>query len=180
MVARVAPQKDFDTLIRAAALVVAAHPEARFLIVGDKAMTDVARDHYSYVVQLLSAAGLTKHFIFTGYRSDTFRLLAGLDAAVLSTHQEGLPLALIETMAYAKATVATAVDGVPELIRDGWNGFLCRHEDAESLAEKLLLLLDDPQRAAAVGQAARETVLNTFTGRNFAESIAAVYRRMLK
>jgi hypothetical protein len=42
------------------------------------------------------------------------------------------------------------------------------------------LLLDDPQRAAAVGQAARETVLNTFTGRNFADSIAAVYRRMLK
>jgi glycosyltransferase involved in cell wall biosynthesis len=179
MIARVAPQKDYDTLIRAAALVVAAHPEVRFLIIGDNSLTDAARDHYRYVSGLLSKAGLSDYFLFTGYRTDTFRLLASLDLAVLSTHHEGLPLALIETMAYAKATVATAVDGVPELISDGENGFLCPHEDPECLAEKLLLLLDNPQLAKQLGNAARETVLTTFTAEKFTQSVCTLYSQLL-
>lgn len=179
MVARVAPQKDFDTLVRAAAIVIAAHPDVRFLIIGDNSMTQVARDHYQHVRQLLDSHGLADHFTFTGYRSDTLRLIGGVEIAVLSTHQEGLPLALIETMAFAVPTIATEVDGVPELIEDAKTGFLCPHQDAGNLAEKIILLLDDPVRAAAMGLAARQRILNTFTLENFADGIADIYRLML-
>jgi glycosyltransferase involved in cell wall biosynthesis len=180
MLARVAPQKDFATLIQAAASVVQAHPEVRFMVAGDCSASEVSRDHYAHVRQLLQQAGLTDFFIFTGYRSDALRLLGAFDILVLSTHYEGLPLALVEAMAYAKPVVATAVDGIPELIKDGVDGFLTPHADAEDLAAKLLALLDQPAFAARLGTAARRTVLQNFTAEHFAGRMMDLYTRLLK
>ena len=88
------------------------------------------------------------------------RLLAAFDISVLSTHFEGLPLALLESMAQAKPMVATAVDGIPEVIVDGVNGFLTPHEDAPALAGRLIELIQSPSLAERLGQAARQTVIS--------------------
>lgn len=176
MVARVAPQKDFDTLIRAAVQVVDCHPEARFLIVGD---TDLHRDYYEHVRELLSSAGVEKHFVFTGHRSDVSRLMSALDVAVLSTHFEGLPHVLLQAMALAKPVVATAVDGIPELISHNVTGLLYPPADADALAQRLIGLLDDPELAAQVGGAARRSIQADFSEERFARDIAALYSRLL-
>ena len=180
MLARVAPQKDFETLIRAAAPVVARHPDVRFMVAGDCTASEVSRNHYAHVQNLLRESGLTGSFIFTGYRSDALRLLGAFDIVALSTNYEGLPLALLEAMAYAKAVVATAVDGIPELITDGIDGFLTPHADAEVLAAKLLALLDQPTLAVRLGTAARQTVLKNFTAEHFANRMMDLYTRLLK
>ena len=180
MLARVAPQKDFDTLIQAAVKVVRTHPEVRFLVAGDCSASEVSRNHYAYVRQVLQQAGLTGSFIFTGYRADALRLLAAFDIVVLSTHYEGLPLALLEAMAHSKPIVATAVDGIPELITHGVDGFLTPHGDAEDLAARLIDLLDQPALAVQLGTAARRTVLQNFTAEHFAGRVMDLYTRLLR
>jgi glycosyltransferase involved in cell wall biosynthesis len=178
MVARVSPQKDYETLITAASRVVAVHPEARFMIVGDYSSADLNRTYYAKLRELLEQSGMARYFIFTGYRSDVPRLLDAFDIAVLSTHQEGLPLVLLEGMARAKPTIATAVDGIPELI-DGTNGLLYPHGDAAKLSESLLDLLDHPETCDRLSMAGRKTVLSKFTTEKFTSSMVELYGRLL-
>jgi glycosyltransferase involved in cell wall biosynthesis len=178
MVARVVPQKDYATMIAAASRVVHAHPEVRFLVVGDHSGTEISRAHYAEIRAILDRSGMTPWFVFTGYRRDVPGFLDAFDIAVLSTHHEGLPLVLLESMARARPTVATAVDGIPELI-DGTNGLLHPHGDAEALAAHLLNLLDHPEAGARIGRAARQTVLEKFTTRQFTDCIVELYTRML-
>jgi len=180
MLARVAPQKDYDTLVRAAARVVEADPNVRFVICGDCSANEASRDHYAYVQGLLRESGLSDYFIFTGYRSDVPRLLAAFDISVLSTHFEGLPLVLLESMSYGKPMVATAVDGIPEVIVDGVNGFLTPHQDAAALAARLIELIQSPALAERLGEAGRQTVLTNFTAEKFARSVADLYGRIVK
>ena len=180
MLARVAPQKDYDTLVKAAGQVVRTHPEARFIVAGDTSSTEVSRAHSAHVRGLLETTGLAKFFVLTGYRSDVARLLGCFDISVLSTHWEGLPLALLEAMGHGQAVVATAVDGIPELIQDGVNGFLTPHKDAAALAGRLLELLDSPADCVRLGQAAQQTVRDGFTPESFAASLVDLYRRLLR
>ena len=180
MLARVAPQKDYDTLVRAAAQVVQAEPNVRFVVAGDCSANEVSRKHYAYVQGLIQQSGLSDYFLFTDYRTDVMRLLAAFDISVLSTHFEGLPLVLLESMAQAKPMVATAVDGIPEVIVDGVNGFLTPHEDAPALAARLIELIQCPSLAERLGQAARQTVISDFTVEKFARSVADLYGRFVK
>lgn len=175
MVARVAPAKDYATLARAAALVVSAHRAVRFLIVGDHSQVDLNREHYAEVRRLLSDLGVAPHFIFTDHREDVARLISAMDVFVLSTHTEGLPLVILEAMARAKPVVATAVGGVPELIRDGETGLLHPHEEAGRLAEHLLALLRDETLRRRLGESGRRFVESNFTQGRFAAGMTNLY-----
>jgi glycosyltransferase involved in cell wall biosynthesis len=150
------------------------------VVAGDCSANEFTRKHYAYVQGLIQQSGLSDYFIFTDYRADVMRLLAAFDISVLSTHFEGLPLVLLESMAYAKPMVATAVDGIPEAIVDGVNGFLTPHKDAEALAARLIELIESPALCERLGQAARQTVLTNFTAEKFARSVADLYARFVK
>ena len=179
MMARVAPQKDFATLARAAVRVLQVEPETRFLIAGDCASVKNSA-HYEQVRADLQACGVDGAFIFTGLRSDVARLMSALDVFVLSTHCEGFPLVILEAMGCDKPVVATAVDGIPEIVQDGKTGLLFAHEDHESLAAQVLDLLRDRARAQRLGRAGRNLVRSAFNRRQFATSMNAVYDDLLR
>jgi len=179
MLARVAPQKDFATLARAAVRVLQVEPETRFLIAGDCASVKNSA-HYEQVRADLQACGVDGAFIFTGLRSDVARLMSALDVFVLSTHCEGFPLVILEAMGCDKPVVATAVDGIPEIVQDGKTGLLFAHEDHESLAAQVLDLLRDRARAQRLGRAGRNLVRSAFNRRQFATSMNAVYDDLLR
>lgn len=180
MVARIAPAKDYPTLIQAAAIVLRATPEARFLIVGDYSSAREYREHYEKVQTWLKEAGIGSSFIFTGHRQDVTRLNAAMDVCVLSTHGEGVPLALLEAMALGKPVVATGVGGILDLIQDRENGLLHRHGDGEHLAAMLLSLLQNPDRAKALGERALEDVRTRFSCRANAAELAKLYRKLAR
>jgi glycosyltransferase involved in cell wall biosynthesis len=90
-------------------------------------------------------------------------LLMRHPVCVLSTHYEGMPLALIEGMAAGCAVVGTAVPGVRELIRDGIDGRLVPENDPRALADALEALLRDPAAAAAMARQAREAALTVYS-----------------
>ena len=179
MVARVDIQKDYETLAKAAARVVAATPNVRFLIVGGYSMEDIQRRHFGQVKAWLAAHGVAEYFIFTDFRSDVPRLLRAMDIVVLSTHYEGLPLVLLEAMAFRKPVVATSVDGVPELVVDNETGLLFDHQDDAMLAEHILSLIRDPSRADELGTRAQSFVQANFSNAQFKRGIVRLYESVL-
>ncbi len=179
MLARVAPQKDYPTLIRAAERVLRVEPRARFLVVGDRESTPENRTHYEEVRRAIDERGVGGAFLFTGQRRDVPRLLDAIDIFVLSTHWEGLPLVILEAMAHGKPVVATGVDGIPEVVRHGETGLLAAHADDEQLAAHLMLLLTDRSAAARLGAAGRDHVQRHFSREQFAASMDTLYREML-
>lgn len=175
MVARVAPQKDYETLAKAAARIIAAHPDVRFLIVGDNSLEEVHREHYRRVRQTLAENGVDPFFVFTGFREDVPRMVSAMDVFVLSTHFEGFPLVILEALAQGKPVVTTAVDGIPEIVHDGKTGLLFPHGDDVRLAAQVTSLLDADGPAAALGEAGREFVGANFTIERFATNMMNVY-----
>ncbi len=179
MVARVAPQKDYATLSKAAARVVAVYPNVRFLIVGDNSQVEAYRTHYEEVQRMLAADGVTDHFVFAGLRRDVPRMISAMDIFVLSTHCEGLPLVILEAMSHAKPVIATDIDGIPEIVRDEESGLLYQHEDDAHLAAHILALLRDEARAAQLGAAGCRAVEANWTREQFATSMKNLYGEML-
>ena len=179
MVARIARQKDYETLVRAAARVVAAEPSARFLVVGDYEGQPDYREHYREVQAMVAGAGLTEQFVFTGHREDVARLLAAMDVSVLCTHTEGFALAILEAMAQAVPVVATAVGGAPELVVEGETGLLHAHRDDAELAQKILAIFNDQKLAARLGAAGRQQIATAFNCRRTLAVSAGLYREMI-
>ena len=183
MVSRVAPAKDFDTLIRAAELILKASSMGRtvhFLIVGDHSQVDLNRAHYSHVQQLLNASGLSPHFTFTDHREDVQRLLAAMDIFLLSTRTEGLPLVILEAMAQGKPVVATAVGGVPEIVQHGQTGFLHEPGNYQEQAAQLTSLIEDANLRRQFGAAGQARVRSNFSKETFAASVSELYQRLVR
>ena len=180
MVARVAPGKDYETLAKAAAHIATAHPEVRFLIVGDNSLEQVHREYYRKVRQMLADQAVDSLFVFTGFREDVFRMICAMDVFVLSTQFEGFPLVILEALAQAKPVVATAVDGIPEIVLDEVTGLLYSHRDHVRLAAQVISLLDSDQRAAALGEAGREFVGANFSINTFATVMVNLYDEVIR
>jgi glycosyltransferase involved in cell wall biosynthesis len=81
-------------------------------------------------------------------------------------------------MAAGRPTVATAVDGIPEILTDGRTGLLYPHEDDAALAERIARLARDPDGAAAMGAAARQEAESRYGNERFIDDVLALYRRL--
>lgn len=172
MVARLHPVKGHRYLIEAAVRVVHAFPQAHFLLVGSGALRDEIEIQ---AVQL----GVSQHVHVLGDRPDAAQLVGDFEVAVLASLQEGLPNAVMEAQAAGTPVVATAVGGIPELIRDGETGYLVQPADAESLANGILHVLKAPDEAQAVGARARAFVRQTFGMQQMVERVEALYDEVL-
>ena len=150
MASRFGRQKDHATLIEAVALLGARGLRPPVLLAGG------GKQRLADRAQALAAArGLAGQVRFPGAVADLPQRLMGTQLFVLSTHYEGMPLALCEAMAAGCACVATDVVGVREVIRHGETGWLVPENDAPALADALERLLRDPALAARLGAAAR-------------------------
>ena len=179
MIARVDPQKDYETLAKAAKRLVDASMKVRFLIVGGYSVERAQLRHFDQVKRWLADHNVTAQFTFTDFRADVSRLLQAMDIVVLSTHYEGLPLVLLEAMACGKPVVATAVDGVPEVVTHDRTGLLFPHADDELLAAHLAALMRDSERAAQLGSSARAFVESHFGREQFKRSVVDLYDAVL-
>jgi glycosyltransferase involved in cell wall biosynthesis len=150
MAARFARQKDPATLIRAAARLRARGYTVPVLLAGG-GKASLRRE----AERLAAELGLREQVRFLGQHADMPGLLTGSTLHVLSTHYEGMPLALVEAMAAGCAVAGSSVPGVRELLRDGVDGQLFPEGDDEALAAILEGWLRDPAAAEQLGRAAR-------------------------
>ncbi len=149
-VGRLYPEKGYDDLIEAMALLKQrASGPFRCLILGYGPEEGRLR-------ALIGELDLLEEVRLVGFREDIQAVTRALDVAVLSSKNEGSPLAVMEYMASGAPIVATAVGGVPELIEDGVHGLLVRPGDPVELAAAIRRLLDDRSLAIQLGLAARD------------------------
>jgi glycosyltransferase involved in cell wall biosynthesis len=155
MVARFSKQKDHATLLRAVALLRERGLAPPVLFAGGgKAL------HRAPLERLAAELGLQEQARFLGVVRNVPELLKTHQLAVLSTHYEGMPLALIEGMAAGCAVVGSAVPGVREVITDGVDGRLVPEADAHALADVLEQLLRDPATASRMAATARRVAID--------------------
>jgi glycosyltransferase involved in cell wall biosynthesis len=111
--------------------------------------------------------------------SDPANWIAACDALVLSSVREGTPIAILEAHALGKPVVATAVGGVPDLVRDGETGLLARPGDVRALSDAVARLVRDPALRRRLGERAAAEAPARFGAERLAADTAALYRRLL-
>lgn len=122
--------------------------------------------------------GLGERFQFLGHRRDALELLTAADIVVLASHQEGLPVVLMEATSVGAAIVATSVGGVPQVITDGENGLLVPPGDPRRLVDALARVSADPELRRQLGQQAMAGSAE-FDVARASQEIEDIYRRVL-
>jgi glycosyltransferase involved in cell wall biosynthesis len=174
LVANVRGSKGHNVFLDAARAVIASEPDARFLIVGD----GVGFDEVSRRVREM---GLDARVRLTGFRRDIPEVMAALDVLVLpSIRSEAIPQVIPQALAVGTPVVASTVGGSPELIRDGENGRLVPPGDPKALADAILALLGDPERARAMARAGQALIRERYTIDATMARTTGVYRELLE
>jgi glycosyltransferase involved in cell wall biosynthesis len=169
-ITRLMEQKAPLDFVAAARRVLEAAPSAHVLLVGDGPLRD----------QVAAAADGIARLHLLGYRTDVPDLLAAIDVVAFSSLWEGLGRALTEAVLVGKPVVATAVNGVPDLVVDGETGYLTRAGRPDELAARILDLLALPDRGASMGAAGAARAAGRFDVADMVDGIDALYRDLLR
>jgi glycosyltransferase involved in cell wall biosynthesis len=169
-VGRLEYQKAPLDFVRMAAQVAATRPDACFAMVGEGPLTEEAR---------AEARRLGVEVRFMGFRADAPLVASAFDVFVISSLYEGLGRALTEAVASGRPVVATAVNGVPDLIVHGATGLLATPGDPATLAACVLWLLDHPAEARRMGAAGSRWVRWMFDPALMCALIDQTYCRLL-
>jgi len=172
MVACLKPQKAPLDFVNVAAEVHRKIPEARFLIAGDGELMNV-------LVNEIKRIGLADICLLLGWREDIPRLMKSSRVVVLTSRWEGLPKVIPQAKAAGRPVVATAVDGSVEAIRDGVDGYLCMPGDVDSMADRVIRLLKDPELADRMGREGNR-VVDEFDQDTMVRKQEELYERLLK
>ena len=168
-VARLSPEKDLETLVRATALAAAEKPAFRLEVAGDgPCLLDLQK--------LVRTLGVGEHVRFLGEVRDVASVLARASLFAQSSLSEGISLTLLEAMARGLPVAATRVGGNPEVVADGSSGRLVPPGDPPALARAMLELWGDRNRALQMGLVGRRRVEEGFEIRRMVARYEALYR----
>ncbi|MBW8867552.1 MAG: glycosyltransferase [Acidobacteria bacterium] len=172
-VGRLTAIKQHSLFLDMAARLANASPRFVFLIVGDGELRPALEARAAEL-------GLTGRVRFLGWRGDLDTVYGASDIFVLTSRNEGTPVALIEAMAAGVAAVSTDVGGVRDVVTGPELGSLVPFGDAEALARAVLALADAPARRSEIGQAARASVRERFHATRLIADIRSLYWQLVE
>ena len=129
----------------------------------------------SYVKEL----NLEGKVIFTGHRKDVEELMAIMDIFVLTSLREGLPRVLEQAVAVGMPSIAFNVDGVPEIIKDNYNGFLVKVKDVEQLENRIVKYMNNKELVLLHGRNGREFIENKWSIKGMVDRIDKIYQKLI-
>jgi glycosyltransferase involved in cell wall biosynthesis len=168
---RLAEEKGFDLLIEAVAVLLDEGVDVELRIAG-------AGGGEADLRARILASGHRERMRLVGFQDDVGRFFAGLDVFALPSRREGMPLALLESMAAGLPAVAARAGGVAEVVEDGVTGLLVPVGDVQALAAALSSLARDPDRRRTLGADARRRAEEHYGFERRARDVAAVYHRL--
>jgi glycosyltransferase involved in cell wall biosynthesis len=178
LVGRITPWKGQDVFIRAAKAIHQQFPHARFQIIGAALFDE--QQYEQQCRQLVIDLQLDESVQFCGFRDNVPELVAAMDVLVhASTTGEPFGQVIVEGMAAGKPVVATNGGGVPEIVVDGVTGLLVPMGDADALASAVCSLLENPQKALAMGRAGFQRVHEHFTIERTVDRVQQIYDRLI-
>jgi glycosyltransferase involved in cell wall biosynthesis len=173
-VARFAPQKAHDVLLRGFKGLVARGVDARLWLVGDDPFGD-GRVRAEALARELELGDAVR---FLGIRRDVPNLVAAADVFTMTSLWEGLGLVFLEAMAAGRPILATRVSAVPEVVEDGRTGLLVPPSDAAAWTDAAARLAADPASRARFGDAGRAVCTARFGLERMIDETIAVYSRL--
>ena len=123
--------------------------------------------------------GIMRDTLFLGYQENVAPFYSAFDAMILPSGNEGTPVSAMESLAAGRPVVATRVGGVPDVVRDGEDGFLVELGDVRELAGALARLADDPELRVRMGEAGRARVLPRYAVQRLVDDVDRLYRALL-
>jgi glycosyltransferase involved in cell wall biosynthesis len=175
MMARFSPGKGHEEFIKASAVLNKEYKNLRFIIIGEASRGE---DLYEQKIKAFADKSELQNLIFTGYRSDIPELLAAIDIFVFPSHAEAFGIALIEAMAMEKPSVCSASEGVLDIAMDGKTSLLFETHNAGDLAEKIKILITNPDKRVSFALAARQRVIENFNIDIVTDRICALYEEL--
>lgn len=171
-VGRLVPEKGVGVLLEAMPQVLAAHPEAKLVIVG----SGYAQEDFKRQAEGLN---LGSKVYFTGFISDQERdlLYRAAAVAVFPSLYEPFGIVALEGMSFARPTIVGRTGGLAEIV-DGTNGLLAEPGNAGDLASKINWILDDPERAESLGKAGLATC-RKYSWQRIADRTISLYQEVL-
>lgn len=164
-VGRLHEQKGHKFLLQAIAKMT---NRVRLVIIGDGRLLNE-------LIVLADRLEISNRVSFLGARADIHEFLSAIDVFIMPSLWEGQPIALLEALAIGKPCIASAVDGIPEIIIDGANGCLVSPKDAESLARAMDLAIEDPDLLWKSCSHKMSEFDPKFLAKNMAMAIADIY-----
>lgn len=174
-IARLAPLKGHEYLLKSATAVIRQNPRVKFLLVGDGTKTEE-------IVREIDRLGLRDHFVLTGLVAPNQipRLISAMDVVVHTSLREGLARVLPQALLAGVPVVSFDIDGAREVCRDGETGGLVAPRDTAGLTKWLLRLADDPEIRRQLGRAGQLRCQQVFDHHYMTEKIRDVYRQILR
>jgi glycosyltransferase involved in cell wall biosynthesis len=155
------PRKGVDRLLEAWPLVQMRYPKATLVLVGPlRSPSDGATSDFRDRLQTLADQ---YHIRIAGQQEEVQRFYQAADIFVLPSRMEGLPNALLEAMACGLSTISSALLGVSEVIEHNTNGLLVPPDDREAISDAVLRLLERPDVAQRLGNAAHQTIMKHYS-----------------
>lgn len=155
-VGRLDPIKNYGCLVKAFSILNNYNNSTHLIFVGDGSERFILND-------LVKKEGLERDVTFLGIQYDIHKILPLFDVFTLSSLTEGTSISLLEAQSCGIPSVVTDVGGNRKIIKNSYNGFLCKVNDDEDIAKKIHIILNHRQMARKMGENAREMVLNNFS-----------------
>jgi glycosyltransferase involved in cell wall biosynthesis len=164
--------KKFSDLIKAVAMIADRYPKLKLLIVGAGPDRDL--------LESTACEGkISERVIFAGYQADTAPFYQIMDIFCVPSHREGFGLVAAEAGFNRLPTVATRVGGLQYVIQDGQTGFLVPPDTPQAIAEKLEILINDPDLRKRFGEAGYERAKAEFSAEGYVGKIERMYEENL-
>lgn len=170
-VGRLSEEKSVETLIKAMGLVISEIADVRCMIVGTGPLESQLRNY-------CETLNISESIEFTGYKENSFEALREMDVFVLPSRTEGCPIVILEAMAMGLPVVATDVGGNPELVVHNHTGILFSKGDEQKLAEAIIEIVNNRERAREMGQNGRKRAFTRFHPSSFASKMMNVYQQL--
>ena len=172
-VARLFPLKGYEYVIPAAIKVLKQYPDTHFLFIGDGPM-------YDELHETLEKENIADKFHFAGLVAPDMvaDYLAQADLLWHLSLREGLPRAVVQALAVGIPAIGFALDGTPEVVINGETGYVTAPEDIDDVAEKTMLILNNPESAEQMGANGKRKVVEQFDWHRMADVLEAEYLRL--
>ena len=177
ILARITYGKGYEELLHSAAILNKEYTNLKFLLVGDSSPDE--KEYCNEIKKLAVDLSLGDKIIFTGFREDTENVLSAMDIFTFPSYAESFGNALVEAMAMEKPAVGTNSHGVLDIIDDEGNGYFFNKKDQGSLADKIRLLINSPEKRSVIGKAARQSVIAKFDFEKQTEKLIDLYKKLV-
>ena len=172
-VGRLVPQKGYRVLLEAAPRIMQQCPRTKFVLVG-------AGRERAQLADRAEALGISRRVHFAGATDRPMDAIAALDVFVLPSLFEPFGQVLLEAMVCVRPIVATRVGGIPEVVEHEQSALLAPPRDSERLAQAILVLLTDRDRAMRLARAGQTRVESLFRLETMIDRVEACFVKSLK